>query len=383
MGDCPTPEVLQQLLEQSLPEATQREIEAHIENCPRCPEVLDELTKGAGGVIFPLAVRIRSAQVQDEAVPCGFQLTIPNYEILGKLGHGGMAVVYKARHVPLGRIVALKMMLGAGHLDPDRLARLRAEAKSVARVQHPNIVQIFEVGEHEGRPFLALEYVEAGSLAQKLRGKPQPIPEAAKTVEALAQAIHHAHQQGVIHRDLKPANVLLTRDGVHKVTDFGLAKTLDQAGRSLDGSIISTAEYMAPEQATGNTKAIGPSTDVYALGAILYEMLTGRPPLQGESSRDTLKQVEMLDPVAPRHLAPKVPRDLETICLKCLEKESGRRYATAQALADDLRRFLCGQPIRARSAGVLERGLALVPSQAGDHRPGCGPTNGRGQRFFH
>ncbi|HLJ95309.1 MAG TPA: protein kinase, partial [Gemmataceae bacterium] len=355
MGECPASEMLQGLLDQSLPEALQKEIESHVEHCPGCAEILENLTKGVGGVLFPLAACIRPDQLHSEPVPPTSLPSIQNYEIRAELGRGGMAVVYKAWHVPLKRTVALKMILGAGHLDPERRARFRTEAESVARLQHPNIVQIFDIGEHAGRPFLALEFVEGGSLAKKLAGQPQPVQETAKTVETLARAIHHAHQKGVIHRDLKPANVLVNTDGRQMITDFGLAQAADEPARLRDGTIIGTAEYMAPEQAAGQFSSVGPSTDVYALGVILYEMLVGRPPFRGQTPPDTLEQVQTLDPVPPRHQQPKVPRDLETICLKCLEKEPHRRYGTAEALADDLDLFRSGKPIQARPTGPLTR----------------------------
>jgi hypothetical protein len=275
--------------------------------------------------------------------------SIPGYEILGELGRGGMGVVYKARHVTLNRLVALKLIQAHAWSDEHWQARFCTEAEAVARLQHPNVVQIFEIGEQDGRPFLALEYASGGSLDEKLKGTPLPPAEAAGMVEVLARAVHATHQIGVIHRDLKPANVLLTADGTLKITDFGLAKKLDTSlAHTQSGHIVGTPSYMAPEQAAGKNREIGPGTDVYALGAILYELLTGRPPFKAATPIDTVLQVLQDEPVPPRQLQPRTPRDLETICLKCLKKEPALRYASAAALASDLRRFLDGEPIRAR-----------------------------------
>jgi WD40 repeat protein len=279
---------------------------------------------------------------------------IPGYEILEQLGRGGMGVVYKARQRSLDRIVALKMILG--HPEPEVLTRFRTEAEIVARLQHPNVVQIYEIGEHAGQPFLALEYVAGGTLAEKVANTPLPPKEAARVGERLARAVHAAHERGVIHRDLKPANTLLTVDGQPKVTDFGLAKKLDAGpGHTYSGAILGTPSYMAPEQALGSTAAVGPAADVYALGALLYEALTGRPPFKGATVLETLEQVAGREPVPPAQLQPTVPRDLETICLKCLQKDARRRYRSAAALAEDLARFQEGRPILARPVGGLER----------------------------
>ena len=227
-------------------------------------------------------------------------------------------------------------------------------------MQHPNIVQVYEVGEHEGKPFFSLEFCGGGSLEKKLNGTPLPAREAAALVETLARAMQAAHEQHVIHRDLKPANVLLAEDGTPKITDFGLAKKLDEAGQTQSGAIMGTPSYMAPEQAGGKSGEIGPAADVYALGAILYECLTGRPPFKAATALDTILQVVSDEPVPPSQLQTKTPRDLETICLKCLHKEARKRYATARELADDLRRFLDGEPIRARPVGRVERAAKWV-----------------------
>lgn len=277
--------------------------------------------------------------------------TVGAYEILGELGKGGMGIVYKARQPSLRRLVALKMVLGGGAAEVERL---RAEAWAVARLQHPNIVQVYEVGDHQGLPFFSLEYMDGGSLAERIRGKPQPTRQAAALVETLARAMDYAHRQGIVHRDLKPANVLLTTQGMPKIADFGLAKRLGEDGNTRTGAVLGTPSYIAPEQAAGK-KNVGPAADIYALGAILYELLGGRPPYRGESPMDTMLQVLAGNLTAPTRLNPLVPRDLETICVKCLEKEPGRRYASAAALADDLRRFLNGESIQARPEGGIER----------------------------
>jgi serine/threonine-protein kinase len=282
--------------------------------------------------------------------------TVAGYEILGTLGRGAMGVVYKARQRGLRRVVALKMILSGGHADVYELGRFRTEAEAIARVQHPGIVQIYEVGEEDGRPFFSLEYVDGGSLQKKIRGEPQPPAEAAQMARRLADAIACAHAHGVVHRDLKPANVLLTRDGQPKITDFGLAKRLeDDSGQTHSGAILGTPSYMAPEQAEGKVREVGALSDVYALGAVLYELLTGRPPFKGASLLDTLEQVRTREPVPPTVLQLKVPGDLETVCLKCLQKDPKKRYPSAGELADDLGRYLRGEPVRARPAGRAER----------------------------
>jgi WD40 repeat protein len=281
--------------------------------------------------------------------------TVAGYEIRGELGRGGMGVVYRAWQPGLRRHVALKMVLAGTHAGPDTLARFRTEGEAIARLQHPHIVQVYECGEEAGRPFYALEYVEGGSLAQKLARGPLPVREAAELVETLARAIHFAHEKGIVHRDLKPANVMLQQDGTPKVTDFGLAKILaDGTQHTASGAILGTPSYMAPEQA-GQGGEVGPACDVYALGAILYELLTGRPPFRADTPMDTLQQVVKEEPVSPARLQPKVPRDLETITLKCLQKEPPGRYSSALELADDLGRFLRGEPVRARPLGRLAR----------------------------
>jgi serine/threonine-protein kinase len=282
--------------------------------------------------------------------------TIPGYQVVAVLGRGGMGVVYKARHLRLNRAVALKMLLAGAYAGPPELARFLREAEAEAGLHHPNIVQVYDVGEWANLPYFTMELLEGGSLAQKLAGIPQPARQAAALLATLAGAVQAAHAQGIVHRDLKPANILLAADGTPKITDFGLARRF-QAGPALTmyGARVGTPSYMAPEQAVGKASAIGPLVDVYALGAVLYEMLTGRPPFRAETAAETERQVIAEEPVPPARLNARVPRDLETICLKCLHKDPQRRYATAAALADDLQRFQRGESIAARPAGLPER----------------------------
>ncbi len=358
------------------------------ELCRDCPELLDQVRREIG--VLEAVYRVPNGldpgrETRPDgpaaAAPPTRLPQIPGYEVREELGRGGMGVVFKAWQPRLKRFVALKMILAHAHAGPDAQARFRREAEAVARLQHPNIVQIYEVGEHDGYPYLALEYLEGGSLADHLGGRPVPPETGARLVETLARAVHSAHQRGVIHRDLKPANVLLSfrrepeasaetdalalgsrlTDGIPKIADFGLAKRIDGAAPSAwgsltgSGNVLGSPSYMAPEQALGHRKAIGPAADVYSLGAILYEALTGRPPFAGATLLATLEQVRSDEPVPPRALQPAVPADLEAVCLKCLAKEPGRRYASAQDLADDLGRFLRGDVIRARSGGLLDR----------------------------
>ncbi len=296
------------------------------------------------------------------ADPLAGKTSMAGYQILGELGRGGMGVVYKARQPGANRIVALKMVLNSGHAGQEALIRFKIEAEAIALLQHPNIVQLYEAGEADGCPFFSLEFVDGDSLSKKIEDVPQPARESALMVQRLAEAMYTAHQRGIIHRDLKPANVLLTKDGVPKITDFGLAKRFEDQGQgqTRTGAIMGTPSYMAPEQAEGRTKETGPAADIYSLGAILYDMLTGRPPFRGSTLLETLQQVKTLAPVAPKRLQPSLPYDLQTICLKSLEKEPAKRYATAGALAEDLRRFLAGEPILARPTPWYERSWKWV-----------------------
>lgn len=294
---------------------------------------------------------------------------LPGFEMLGLLGQGGMGAVFKARQISLDRLVAIKTISTWAAFRPDARRRFETEAHAVAQIQHPDVVQIYDVGWHEGKPFLVLEYVHGGTLDRQLARRPQPPRAAASAVLRLARAIQAAHERGIIHRDLKPGNILVEQSswsaaGVAfdlsearlKITDFGLAKELSgDSGPTLDNETVGTPDYMAPEQALAEHQRIGTRTDVYSLGVILYQMLTGRVPFQGAGALDTLKLVIHEEPVAPRHLVPQIPRDLETICLKCLRKEPNLRYASAAALATDLEAFLNDRPIQARPLAWHER----------------------------
>jgi serine/threonine protein kinase len=285
----------------------------------------------------------------------GDSLTVPGYEILARLNEGGQGVIYKARQLGLNRTVALKTMRYREPADSPNLARFRIEAEAVARLDHPHVVRIHDFGEHDGRPYFSMELVEGGSLAARLAAGPLAPHDAARLAETLARAMHYAHQRHIIHRDLKPANVLLTADGVVKVADFGLARRLDEGGRiTVTHTVMGTASYMAPEQAEGK-KEVGPAADVYALGAILYEMLTGQPPFRAQTRELTILLVIADEPVRPTRLRADLPPELEEVCLKCLEKDPGQRYATALDLAEDLKRFQAGEPLAIRPLGEWER----------------------------
>jgi serine/threonine protein kinase len=294
--------------------------------------------------------------IKTGAADLGAPTSFPSYELLGIIGRGGMGVVYKARSTRLGRVVAIKTITELDPAQPDQSARFQDEAQAAARLQHPNIIALYEIGEHQGRPYLVQEFVDGGDLRKLLASKPMEVRRAAELLEILARAVHAAHAAGIVHRDLKPGNILLTAHGVPKVADFGLAKLLgSDFGRTRSGQVLGTPSYMAPEQADGRTREVGPRSDVYALGASLYEMLTGRPPFLGNSQLETLRLVCATEPVAPRRLRPDIPIDLETICLKCLDKDPRKRYESADALADELRRFLDHRPITARPVGPTGR----------------------------
>jgi eukaryotic-like serine/threonine-protein kinase len=433
---CVTETDLRALLVGELPEPVTRAITLHLENCPFCEAAarqLDRLTdpfiRSMRQALQPGCQKASSAETllrdtipgeegpkpveqerkegpspssqprtweaqpdvarpesgdhvtrSETCAPEAFRLTAPTgYTLLAELGRGGMSVVYRARQSRPERVVALKVLLGGNHASTERRLRFLAEADAIARLQHPGIVQVYEVGEHEGLPFLVLEYMAGGNLSQRLTGQPLPARQAAELVETLALAVEHAHIHGVIHRDLKPANILVSgrvvtggvvmeeKDGpsgpthdsrlaTHqlKISDFGLAKQ-ERPELTATGDVLGTPSYMAPEQARGAGARVGPAADIYALGAMLYEFLTGRPPFVGVSVLETLDQVRSREPVPPGRLNAGTPRNLETICLKCLEKEPARRYTSAGALAEDLRRFLADRPILARRSPLTER----------------------------
>jgi WD40 repeat protein/tRNA A-37 threonylcarbamoyl transferase component Bud32 len=379
-------------------------VSEHLAECPSCCVFLDQLASAD-----PLVARLQEAAthvelgqedpaqrrsavralVRKDQGQGGLSQSLPphlvcspgplkqvgEYEILAEVGRGGMGVVFKARHRGLHRLAALKMVLAGEFMSPAQELRFRLEAELAARVQHPNIVQVYEIGSYEGRPFLALEWVEGGSLANRLDRQPWPPSEAARLIEMLARAIHVAHGEGVVHRDLKPANVLLasaaasgpgdTAPGTNspgldgwtcKITDFGLAQPTE-GGKTLTqtGFLVGTPAYMAPEQASGKRALVGPATDIYALGVMLYQLLTGQLPFEGDTTLEVLRAVMSDEPALPRRLQPRLPRDLEAITLHCLEKEPGRRYPSALAVAEDLQRFREGKPVLARPVGAVAR----------------------------
>jgi WD40 repeat protein/tRNA A-37 threonylcarbamoyl transferase component Bud32 len=380
---------LRALLAGELPDRIAESITRHLENCPGCESTASRLDMQADHFLKRLrravhdrvgdaskaqeSSEVRTTPASDapqmapdatiEGAPVSgsersvgdsIPRTPPGYTIVKELGRGGMSVVYQARQKRPDRTVALKMLLYGAYASTEKRIRLLAEAEAVARLQHPGIVPVYEVAEHEGVPFLVLEYVPGGNLAQKINGRPLPARQAAEIVVVLARAIAHAHQEGIIHRDLKPANVLLTTGGQPRISDFGLAKQ-EQAELTASGDVLGTPSYMAPEQARGSVRLVGPATDIYALGAILYELLTGRPPFLAATVLETLEQVCAREPISPRRLNPKIPRDIDTICLKCLEKDRARRYASAQELAEDLKRFVDGRPVVARPVSAFNK----------------------------
>src|ERR1043165_9365739 len=287
------------------------------------------------------------------------------YELLTEIARGGMGVVYRARQGALNRIVALKMILAGRLANPDDVQRFRTEAEAAAKLQHPNIVAVHDVGEQDGQHYFTMEYIDGLSLDQRLVTGPLAGKIAARYVRILARAVAYAHKQGILHRDLKPSNILIDADDEPHITDFGLAKRLgpEHSGKTRTGTILGTPSYMSPEQARGKTNDRGPGADVYSLGAILYELITGRPPFRAETPLDTVMQVIEHDPVPPRLLNPKIDHDLETICLKCLEKHPNLRYESAEKLGEDLQRYLDGDSINARSFNVLDR---IAPTPARD-----------------
>jgi WD40 repeat protein/tetratricopeptide (TPR) repeat protein len=417
VNECPSREWLSGLLEDTLDPARRATVEDHVERCGACQQALEFLTGtthrpgevpavGADPVLArllqapappgldtdrrlaaaPTPPRDEAGVATDPVAPRtrnGPLPSVPGYDILGELGRGGMGVVYRARQRSLKRLVALKVLLAGAHAAADDLARFHAEAETAARLRHPAIITVYEVGKHDGLPYCAMELAEGGTLAAQVRGRPLPPRAAAELVAIVARGAHAAHQEGIVHRDLKPSNILLQRSGVRspksedgggdgraassdlcpltsdfwpKIADFGLAKWLGAHGvLTQTGLVAGTPSYMAPEQARGDRNLTGAATDVWALGAILYECLTGRPPFHAPTPLETLQQVCDAEVVPVRRLQPGVPRDLETVCLKCLHKAPAKRYANAAELAEDLQRFLDGVPVRARRVGRAER----------------------------
>jgi WD40 repeat protein/tetratricopeptide (TPR) repeat protein len=407
--DHPHDDALRALSLGQLVEAEVARVSAHLAVCPACclridqlatdDRLLTRLQQSATSTEIPLVTpaqfrtaaralsrsheaRLATQQRDPEAAPVILPAPrrVGDYDILAEVGRGGMGVVYKARHRGLNRLVALKMVLAGEFASPTQELRFRLEAELAARVQHANIVQVYEIGNYEGRPFLALEWIEGGSLASWLDGKPWRPGEAAALIETLARAIYVAHVEGIVHRDLKPANILLKKDEggrvkdegepgrsefilhpssviLHpKIADFGLAQPIE-GGQAMtqSGFLVGTPGYMAPEQASGKRALVGPATDIYALGVVLYQLLTGQLPFQRDSTLELLRAVTSEEPTRPRRLQPHLPRDLEAIALHCLEKEPGRRYPSAEALAEDLERFREGKPVLARPVAAVAR----------------------------
>lgn len=394
---CPTWETLSDFYSDNLPENIRQEVSSHISSCSDCTEVLSAISEGsddgmggrigvawlhgnspevhgaAYGLMEAAAKKIaientvssdpdENFTVEGEIVNPRPGLRVGPYLLLETVGSGGMGVVYYARHAMVNRAAALKLVRAGAYAGTLALARFRTEGEAIARLHHANIAQLYEFGEHESLPYLAMEWLPGGTLADRLAAGPIDFREAAQIVRALAEGMAFAHERDVIHRDLKPANILLAANGTPKVVDFGLAKLvdLDEPSMTVTDTIFGTPSYMPPEQADGRTDQIGPLSDVYSLGAILYETLTNQPPFVGSTRSETLKLVIRGEVVAPSKLRPNIPRDLEAVCLKCLEWDRSRRYETAQALADDLGRWLDGEPTHVRPLTRLKRAARVV-----------------------
>ena len=391
---CPPPEILRQFLLGKLPREGSNQLENHFSNCARCETMARTLAESDAAATNgspqgtpaddpwcrALKMRLSGARELEDQVATstwigsdpvlswtlkhetehqallGAGSVVRGYEIQKLLGKGGMGIVYRATQTALKRPVALKMILGGSLVGEERLARFRQEAEVLARIRHPHIIQIFEIGEHDGVLFFSMELAEGGNLGDLIQARTLSLRQGVELLVAIAHGVHAAHEIGIVHRDLKPANILLTSNGVPKVTDFGLAKQLESAGPTLTGDIIGSPTYMSPEQASGRHDDIGRTTDVYGLGVILYEIATGTPPFQGNVEK-VLRQVIRDEPSSPRHIVPSLPQDLETITLKCLQKEQSRRYQTAAEFADELSRWLSGEPILSRPVTRVERAL--------------------------
>jgi eukaryotic-like serine/threonine-protein kinase len=334
----------------------------------RCPKCRAALAADVSEGLCPVCAFLGALELEPGAVrPLVPEHQLPRqfgeYELLEEIARGGMGIVYKARQTNLNRLVAVKVLLSGPLASSADLQRFQAEAEAVANLQHPNIVAIHEVGEHAGQPFFSMDYVEGPCLSELIREHPLPAARAAGYVKTIAEAIQYAHERGVLHRDLKPSNVLIDHAGQPRIIDFGLAKRLSSDPQlstiddqlTLTGQVLGSPNFIPPEQAAGKRGAIGCHSDIYSLGAILYHLLTARPPFVAATAHEIVHQVLNTEPVGPRSLNPSVPRDLETICLKCLQKEPHRRYRTAQELADELSRFLRVEPIQARPVGPLGR----------------------------
>jgi serine/threonine-protein kinase len=280
---------------------------------------------------------------------------LPGYELLGQAGIGGMGIVFRARQQASGRVVAVKMLRDDDQSIPDAPLRFQREIRCLANLDHPNVLKVYESGARDGVAYLIMEYLEGGSLVKRLNGSPMPPRDAARLLATLAAAVHYLHGRGLVHRNLKPHNVLFAADGTPKLIDFGLARLGKDDAPAGEGVVVGTPSYMAPEQAAGRSAAIGPATDVYGLGAVLYECLTGKPPFAGASVMETLKRVGSWEPVPPHSLNKQADREIEGVCLRCLHKEPRDRYASAQEVAEDLGRYLDGQPVRGRRTGFWQR----------------------------
>jgi serine/threonine-protein kinase len=384
-GPCPSPEELSAFTLGKATVASWETIARHVAACDACPRALRRLSDAGDPVLAGLRALAGARQVETppaggwpgdpgqttdrrptkaaraplEGLSLSFEPRLPEelYELGEKIGEGGMGVVYRAWQKRLKRSVAVKVIAPHAHGGPEAVARFQREAEAVARLQHPNVVLVYELNVHEGQPYLAMELLEGGTLAQKLAAGPLPEQVAARVVQVLARAAQAAHEAGIVHRDLKPSNVLLAADGTPKLSDFGLAKwfEVEDGTQSQSDSPVGTACYMAPEQAGGRARDIGPRTDVYGLGAILYEALTGRPPHKAATRLETLEEVRTREAVPPSRHRPGLSADLEAVCGKCLETDPARRYGSAGELADDLGRWLAGQPTQARPQRWPER----------------------------
>jgi WD40 repeat protein/serine/threonine protein kinase len=364
LGDCPTPEVLQAYASGKLDAERARSVEEHVNRCSACAQTLDGTAQFDGqipSVASTGADHATKSFAQDSSTPASTRgrstaNAIGKYEILSEIARGGMGVVYKARHSKLGRLAAVKLIKSAELADDEQIQRFHAEAAAASQLDHPHIVPVFEAGEHGGLHYMAMAFVDGPSLWNRVKDAPLEPLEAARLMEQVTRAIQYAHDKGIVHRDLKPHNILIAADGTPKVTDFGLAKLLDRdSGMTGTGTALGTPSYMPPEQAAGRNEQVGRLSDVYSLGATLYALITGRPPFQAATPIGTLKQVLDQDAVSPRVINSSVPRDLETICLKALQKDPAKRYASAKELADDLGRFARNEPIRARQISQAER----------------------------